>query len=49
VDILSARFGMESQNIMLVARGGRLWQAETMVEVWPTKGRKEQLPIINAD
>jgi len=49
VDVLSARFGKESQDIMLVARGGRVWQADTMVEVWPSKGRKEKTPIINAD
>ena len=38
-----------TRQIRFVARGGRIWDADTMVEVWPMKGRKQQNPPINAD
>ncbi|EGN96264.1 hypothetical protein SERLA73DRAFT_94359 [Serpula lacrymans var. lacrymans S7.3] len=38
-----------SREIRYVVRGGRIWDAETMVEVWPVKGRKQVIPPINAD
>ena len=39
----------DSLKIRYVVRGGRVWEAETMVEEWPVKGRKTVLPPINAD
>lgn len=36
-------------DIRYVVRGGRVWDAETMVEVWPVKGRREPMPPLNAD
>ncbi|KAL5533836.1 hypothetical protein ACEPAG_296 [Sanghuangporus baumii] len=39
----------ETQEIRYVTRGGRVWDAETMVEEWPLKGKKSLMPIINAD
>ncbi|KAF8894747.1 hypothetical protein BD779DRAFT_1669210 [Infundibulicybe gibba] len=39
----------ETRNLQYVARGGRIWQAETMEEVWPSKGRKQQLPPLNPE
>lgn len=40
-----------SQTLELahVARGGRLWNASTMEEVWPVKGRKQKMPPFNAE
>ncbi|KAH8119769.1 hypothetical protein DFH11DRAFT_6289 [Phellopilus nigrolimitatus] len=48
VDLLQGDIG-ETLQIRLVVRGGRVWDAETMVEEWPKKGRKALMPIINAD
>ncbi|KAJ8474259.1 hypothetical protein ONZ45_g16009 [Pleurotus djamor] len=39
----------QTQQLKFVARGGRLWEASTMEEVWPVKGRKQTIPPINAD
>ena len=36
-----------TRNIQYVVRGGRVWDAESMVEVWPNKGRKVTLPPLN--
>lgn len=38
-----------TRNLKYVVRGGRVWDADTMVEEWPVKGRKAVMPIINAD
>ena len=38
-----------SRELAYVARGGRLWDATTMEEVWPVKGRRRPIPPINAD
>ena len=38
-----------TRSIRYVARGGRLWDAETMREEWPNKGRKQTLPTFNED
>lgn len=38
-----------SRHIRYVVKGGRIWDASTMVEVWPMKGRKQVLPPFNAD
>ncbi|KAG2348382.1 hypothetical protein BDR05DRAFT_874491 [Suillus weaverae] len=37
-----------TRNIRYVIRGGRIWDAETMEEVWPVK-RKQVLPPFNAE
>ncbi|OAX41869.1 hypothetical protein K503DRAFT_734746 [Rhizopogon vinicolor AM-OR11-026] len=37
-----------TRNIRYVIRGGRIWDAETMAEVWPIK-RKQVLPPFNAE
>lgn len=37
-----------TRNIRYVMRGGRIWDAETMAEVWPMK-RKQVLPPFNAE
>ncbi|KLO20114.1 hypothetical protein SCHPADRAFT_923945 [Schizopora paradoxa] len=39
----------KSKDIRFVARGGRLWDASTMVEEWPRKGFRQSMPAINAD
>lgn len=36
-------------ELKLVVRGGRIWDAETMVEVWPVKGREQRMPVFNAE
>ena len=38
-----------TRDIRLVTRGGRVWDAETLTEVWPVKGRKEPLPPLNPE
>ncbi|KXN82625.1 hypothetical protein AN958_02476 [Leucoagaricus sp. SymC.cos] len=38
-----------TRKLVHVARGGRLWDASTMEEVWPVKGRKQQMPPFNAE
>ncbi|KAI5114783.1 hypothetical protein M0805_005527, partial [Coniferiporia weirii] len=48
VDLLGGRI-TESRKLKYVVRGGRVWDAETMVEEWPVKGRRPLMPIINAD
>ncbi|KAG6810508.1 hypothetical protein H0H92_011559 [Tricholoma furcatifolium] len=48
VDILQGDIS-STREIQFVMRGGRLWDASTMEEVWPTKGRKQILPQFNAD
>lgn len=48
VDLLNE--GIDSSlELTHVARGGRLWVASTMEEVWPVKGRKQELPPLNAE
>lgn len=37
-----------TRSLKYVVRGGRMWDASTMIELWP-KVRKAVLPIINAD
>ncbi|KAI0692203.1 hypothetical protein BC835DRAFT_1358056 [Cytidiella melzeri] len=39
----------KTRNIKYVARGGRLWDAETMTEVWPVEGRKSVMPPLSAE
>ncbi|KAF7794297.1 hypothetical protein EIP86_005430 [Pleurotus ostreatoroseus] len=38
-----------TRDIRYVVRGGRVWDAETMVEVWPNQGRKVVLPPLNPE
>ena len=38
-----------TRDIKYVIRGGWIWEAETMTEVWPVKGRTQSLPPINID
>jgi imidazolonepropionase-like amidohydrolase len=38
----------ESRRIRFTIRGGRVWDAETMEEVWPVKGRRAAMPPFNA-
>ncbi|KAF9036525.1 hypothetical protein BDZ89DRAFT_1130161 [Hymenopellis radicata] len=45
-DVLGGRMP-ESLKIVYVARGGRIWEAETMAELWPVKGRKQAMPPFN--
>ncbi|KAI6036984.1 hypothetical protein BKA83DRAFT_4170407 [Pisolithus microcarpus] len=39
----------KTRDLKYVIRGGRIWEAEDMTEVWPMKGRKQTMPPINAD
>lgn len=39
----------KTRDIRYVVRGGRVWDTETMVEVWPVKGRKAAMPPLNAE
>ncbi|KAG6332695.1 hypothetical protein ID866_6396 [Astraeus odoratus] len=48
VDLLDGS-ELKSRDIKYVIRGGRIWEAENMVEVWPIKGRKQVIPPINVD
>lgn len=49
VDLLDGEISEKTRQILFVARGGRIWDAETMVEVWPAKGRKQIIPVINTE
>jgi hypothetical protein len=48
VDLLNDGIS-NSLKLTHVARGGRLWDASTMEEVWPVKGRKQEMPPLNAE
>ncbi|KAJ7623213.1 hypothetical protein FB45DRAFT_924921 [Roridomyces roridus] len=48
VDLLEGDFS-QTRNILMVARGGRFWDASTMEEVWPLKGKKQVMPPLNVD
>ncbi|KAF9228696.1 hypothetical protein BS17DRAFT_691608 [Gyrodon lividus] len=39
----------QTRDIRFVVRGGRIWDAKTMTEVWPVKGRRQVLPPFNAE
>ncbi|KAJ7442290.1 hypothetical protein FB451DRAFT_1057716 [Mycena latifolia] len=39
----------QTRELRLVARGGRFWDASSMEEVWPLKGKRQVLPPINAE
>ncbi|KAI0329892.1 hypothetical protein GY45DRAFT_1324512 [Cubamyces sp. BRFM 1775] len=38
-----------TRDIRFVVRGGRVYDAPTMTEVWPVTGRRESMPPLNAD
>lgn len=38
-----------SRDIRFVMKGGRVWDASTMVEEWPLKGKRPSLPPLSAD
>ena len=48
VDLLEGDI-YKTLKLKYVVRGGRIWEAETMVEVWPVKGRKQEMPVFNAE
>ncbi|KAJ7760592.1 hypothetical protein B0H16DRAFT_577921 [Mycena metata] len=48
IDLLEGDISL-TREIQLVARGGRFWDASSMEEVWPLKGKKQVLPPINAE
>lgn len=48
VDLLNDDIS-STKDLKYVARGGRLWDASSMEEVWPVKGRKQEMPPFNAD
>ncbi|KAI1784218.1 hypothetical protein LXA43DRAFT_1043367 [Ganoderma leucocontextum] len=48
VDLLEGDISA-TRDIRFVVRGGRVFDASTLAEVWPVPGRKEPLPPINAD
>jgi imidazolonepropionase-like amidohydrolase len=39
----------ESTRIKYVVRGGRMWNARNLEEVWPVKGRRPVMPTVNAE
>ncbi|EKM56016.1 uncharacterized protein PHACADRAFT_209515 [Phanerochaete carnosa HHB-10118-sp] len=39
----------KTRDIRYVVRGSKVWDAETMTEVWPVKGRKQVMPLINPE
>ncbi|KAF9265845.1 hypothetical protein L218DRAFT_121543 [Marasmius fiardii PR-910] len=48
VDLLESPIEVTRQ-LKFVARGGRIWNTDTMEEVWPVKGRKQEMPTFSAD
>ncbi|KAL0568939.1 hypothetical protein V5O48_013038 [Marasmius crinis-equi] len=38
-----------TRGLRMVARGGRVWNASTLVEVWPRSGQVQDMPPLNAD
>ncbi|KAJ7593490.1 hypothetical protein C8J56DRAFT_931194 [Mycena floridula] len=48
VDLLDGSI-TESRKLEYVVRGGRIWDASTMDEVWPLKKKKQAIPPLNPD
>ncbi|KAJ7890504.1 hypothetical protein B0H14DRAFT_3081659 [Mycena olivaceomarginata] len=48
IDLLEGDIS-QTRELRLVAIGGRFWDATSLEEVWPLKGKKQVLPPINAD
>jgi imidazolonepropionase-like amidohydrolase len=38
-----------TRDIQYVVRGGRVWDAKSMTEVWPVKGRRGTMPPFNPE
>ncbi|EIW77828.1 composite domain of metallo-dependent hydrolase [Coniophora puteana RWD-64-598 SS2] len=36
-----------TKDLKYVMRGGRIWDADTITEVWPVKGRRQVMPPLN--
>jgi len=49
VDIAALKDLKASKDPLSVIRGGRIYDAATMIEDWPVKGRKQAKPSLNAD
>ncbi|KAF5331149.1 hypothetical protein D9619_006058 [Psilocybe cf. subviscida] len=49
VDLLEGEISSKTRQLIFVARNGRIWDANTMVEFWPSNGKKQTMPIINAE
>ena len=48
VDLLNGDIS-GTRKLEYVVRGGRVWDASTMEEVWPVKGRREPMPPLNPE
>ncbi|KAJ7593461.1 hypothetical protein C8J56DRAFT_931144 [Mycena floridula] len=48
VDLLDGSI-TESRKLEYVVRGGRMWDASTMDQVWPSKKKKQVIPPLNPD
>jgi hypothetical protein len=48
VDLLKGDI-RDTRNIRYVVRGGRVFDASSMREVWPTRGRRAQMSPINPE
>jgi hypothetical protein len=46
VDLLEGNVSDKTLELKLIMRGGRIWDAEAMVEVCSVKGR---MPVFNAE
>lgn len=49
VDLLDGSIMDKSRELDKVVRGGRIYDAESLAEVWPVKDRKYEGPVINAE
>jgi hypothetical protein len=48
IDLLKGDIS-QTRELQLVARGGRFWDASSMEEFWPLKGKKQVMPPFNAE
>lgn len=48
VDLLEGDIA-NTRKLRFVARGSRVWDASTMMEVWPVKGRKQVVAPLNPE
>jgi len=49
VELLEGEISQKTQKLLYVARGGRIWETASMVELWPVRGRKRTMPTINPE
>ncbi|KAH8830826.1 hypothetical protein DL96DRAFT_1594464 [Flagelloscypha sp. PMI_526] len=47
VDLLDGRIDQKTRQLKYVMRGGRMWLADTLEELWPVHGRRLDLPPLN--